>query len=466
MTRYPFFRVALIALLAGLGAFLAVFRPGWTGPEVTPSEGGIRPAAVFESLENDRFLAGLVGVSAAVRSGDGDVVTYTSGTTAGVGSPALDASTAFEAASLSKPVTAYAVLRLAEAGRLDLDAVHSRGGYSFTLRQVLQHSGGFNNSLGSDPAPASEPGPFRYAGAGYLYLSEIIEETTGESFASYMNGTVLPELGMADSSFGPAPGRPELARPAIDAGIPVGLAILAAALVLTPLALIGGVLSWALRLERGWLATGWLGLTLALTAAGGVAAPLYLFGTSNALVMAGAAALAIGLLLVAGIVWFGSRGLGQIWTLVPLGLVVAAAALRPPLVIEERPAVFLAPAGLRTTPADYVVFLETLMAADSPQIRAMIEDTVPVTDHSRWGLGIGVTTGAPAAIWHWGVNFPGYQAFAVAWPESGEAAVILTSGGQMSFTPSGFRYSGLEASLDALAAGGAPVEGSWWEGIQ
>src|SRR5215472_13521939 len=62
------------------------------------------------------------GVSVAVVR-DGSVVWHRAFGVkdAGTGAP-VDDNTIFEAASLSKPVFAYAVMKLADAGRLDLDA--------------------------------------------------------------------------------------------------------------------------------------------------------------------------------------------------------------------------------------------------------------------------------------------------------------------------------------------------------
>src|SRR6187455_122741 len=70
----------------------------------------------------------------------------------------------FRIASLSKPITAVAVLRLAQEGKLDLDAkafalldLKAPEGSSvdprlavITIRQLLQHTGGWNREKSSD----------------------------------------------------------------------------------------------------------------------------------------------------------------------------------------------------------------------------------------------------------------------------------------------------------------------------
>jgi CubicO group peptidase (beta-lactamase class C family) len=126
---------------------------------------------------------------------------------------------ALEAASLSKPVFAYAVLKLVEDGRLDLDA--SLTDYldepyidddrlpKVTARVVLSHTTGFPNwrprRWTDDPAPLeleADPGErWGYSGEGYVYLQRVVEEITGSPAADYLRSQVLEPLGMNDSSF-------------------------------------------------------------------------------------------------------------------------------------------------------------------------------------------------------------------------------------------------------------------------
>src|SRR4029078_6503121 len=96
---------------------------------------------------------------------------------------AVTESTRFEAASLSKPVTAYVALQLVDAGRLALDAPLTKympyadlpaypRAKTMTARHVLSHTTGFANWRRRDPlklffAPGER---FRYSGEGYVYL--------------------------------------------------------------------------------------------------------------------------------------------------------------------------------------------------------------------------------------------------------------------------------------------------------
>ncbi|HZS04925.1 MAG TPA: serine hydrolase [Blastocatellia bacterium] len=123
--------------------------------------------------------------------------------------------TLFEAASLSKPVFAYAVLKLVDAGKLDLDAPLSKylpGNYDvgddprlhqITARHVLSHTTGFPNwRQGSGLKIYFTPGDrFSYSGEGFVYLARVVEHVTGEKFNDFMKKSVFDPLGMTSSSY-------------------------------------------------------------------------------------------------------------------------------------------------------------------------------------------------------------------------------------------------------------------------
>ena len=124
--------------------------------------------------------------------------------------------TVFEAASLSKPVFAYAVMKLVDAGKFDLDKPLNQylpGNYDvgpdprlgqITARRVLSHTTGFPNWRGGDPALKIffTPGEkFSYSGEGFVYLSKVIERITGEKFNDFMKRMVFDPLGMTSSSY-------------------------------------------------------------------------------------------------------------------------------------------------------------------------------------------------------------------------------------------------------------------------
>lgn len=130
---------------------------------------------------------------------------------------AVDDNTVFEAASLSKPVFAYAVMKLVDSGKIDLDTPLSKylpGTYDvgddprlnqITARRVLSHTTGFPNwrprgdkTLKIHFTPGDR---FSYSGEGFVYLARVVEHITGESLDVFMKKAVLDPLGMKSSSF-------------------------------------------------------------------------------------------------------------------------------------------------------------------------------------------------------------------------------------------------------------------------
>lgn len=166
----------------------------------------------------------------------------------------VSAQTVFQAASISKTVTAWGVMKLVEGGKLDLDAPaetylrrwhfhpSSFDSNKVTIRHLLSHTSGLAAAdyLGyplGQPLPSLEQsltngppaligrmkdfpgtrysGPVRltappgqaflYSDANFVVLQLIIEEVSGESFTDYMQREVLSPLGMTDSSFARTP---------------------------------------------------------------------------------------------------------------------------------------------------------------------------------------------------------------------------------------------------------------------
>lgn len=147
----------------------------------------------------------------------------------------------FRIASLSKPITATAVLQLIERRLLTLDTrvlnvldivpyndtVRDPRWANITVRHLLQHAGGFDRRLSFDPmfhdddiAPAMgiaypisldniisyvaaqpldfDPGSYEaYSNFGYALLGRIIEAVSGQPYAQYVQQNVLGPLGIA-----------------------------------------------------------------------------------------------------------------------------------------------------------------------------------------------------------------------------------------------------------------------------
>lgn len=134
--------------------------------------------------------------------------------------------TLFEAASLTKPLFAYAVIRLVEEGVLNLDTplvqylpqetvetflTHPLDKAGFrrdwfervTGRQVLSHSSGLPHGEPIDPHYPLffEPGArFKYSAAGYSLLQRTVEHLTGKPLEHIAREYVFDPLGMTHSS--------------------------------------------------------------------------------------------------------------------------------------------------------------------------------------------------------------------------------------------------------------------------
>lgn len=147
--------------------------------------------------------------------------------------------TLFQAASLSKPVTAVAAMRLVQEGRLKLDEDVNQKLRSWmvpeneftrdrkvTLRGILSHTAGFDvlayegTPVGEDiptvrqvlngEKPATNP-PIRpvytpgsrnvYSGGGFLVLQQLLVDATGKPFPQLLDEVVFRRLGMKRATF-------------------------------------------------------------------------------------------------------------------------------------------------------------------------------------------------------------------------------------------------------------------------
>ncbi len=158
----------------------------------------------------------------------------------------IDAATAYNWASITKTMTAIAILQLRDRGRLsladpavryipELRQVHDPFGPvdAITIRDLLTHSAGFRNPTWpwdcDDPANcdwqpfeptrwaqvaamlpythiAFKPGTqWSYSNLGYVFLGQIIERLTGDDFEVYIDKNILKPLGMTQSYFDRSP---------------------------------------------------------------------------------------------------------------------------------------------------------------------------------------------------------------------------------------------------------------------
>jgi CubicO group peptidase (beta-lactamase class C family) len=125
----------------------------------------------------------------------------------------VDTATIFEAASLSKPVFAYLVLRLADRGAFDLDRplhemleyprlAHDERYRRVTARIVLSHGTGLPNWGGDTLRLRFDPGTaYGYSGEGFVFLQKALEQVTGRPLDELARQEVFQPLGMTRSSF-------------------------------------------------------------------------------------------------------------------------------------------------------------------------------------------------------------------------------------------------------------------------
>ena len=127
----------------------------------------------------------------------------------------VDTETVFEAASVSKTVFAYAVMKLCEKGVIGLDTSLTRYAPKpflegdprlalITARHVLSHTSGFQNWR-SDKEPLKihfTPGErHMYSGEGYSYLQSVVTHLTGQPIEQYMKANLFSPFGMTVSGY-------------------------------------------------------------------------------------------------------------------------------------------------------------------------------------------------------------------------------------------------------------------------
>jgi CubicO group peptidase (beta-lactamase class C family) len=145
----------------------------------------------------------------------------------------MAAATTLMAYSMSKTITAAAVLQLVEAGAIGLDdpitryVSQSPYGPLVTVRELLSHTSGIPNPLplrwvhpaarhetfdesaslaavlAAHPSLAFQPGTrYAYSNIGYWLLGGIIERASGRGFAAYVTERVLEPLGILPQELG------------------------------------------------------------------------------------------------------------------------------------------------------------------------------------------------------------------------------------------------------------------------
>ncbi|PQO31247.1 hypothetical protein C5Y96_12955 [Blastopirellula marina] len=233
-------RLGMLISTSGIGA--------WSAEECTAADGVASTGKSLPGLEAfDRTIGQFIeknkplGVSLAVAYRGRLVYAKGFGHADLPGKRKVQPTSLFRIASLTKPITAVAVMKLVQEGKVQLDQpIVPLLNASFlpedpqrwvdprladvTVRQCLQHSGGFDKDTSGDPFAMSrqvraalkvtfplakedvlrfaltrkldfDPGTrHAYANVGYLMLGQMIEQVTGQSYGDYVQQEVLQPM--------------------------------------------------------------------------------------------------------------------------------------------------------------------------------------------------------------------------------------------------------------------------------
>lgn len=147
-----------------------------------------------------------------------------------------DVNTVYQAASNTKTITAIAIMKLYEEGKIELDAPVEKyltrwhlaqTGFDndkVTIRRILSHTAGLSREGYPGVIPAEEVPPveeiltgknedepdvrviiepgtrFMYSGGGFALLQLVIEEITGEKYRDYIKKEILIPLGINENT--------------------------------------------------------------------------------------------------------------------------------------------------------------------------------------------------------------------------------------------------------------------------
>lgn len=212
--------------------------------DISKVESGLMPAVRFEgealwTLDSRMKYYHVPGVSIAVIKNSKVIWSKTYGWADVEAKVPVTSRTLFQAASMSKPVSAYAALKEVEMGKLDPNAdvnsyltswkipenkftqdkkvslknilSHTAGitGHGFagyeagqpipTLIQVLNGQSPANSqAVAVDKVPGTS---YRYSGGGYCIMQQMLMDMEGKDFATLMKESVLVPLDMKNSSY-------------------------------------------------------------------------------------------------------------------------------------------------------------------------------------------------------------------------------------------------------------------------
>lgn len=201
----------------------------------TDPTGGTVGFAAVDKIANDALAAsGVPGVSVAIAKDGMLVYAKGYGTADSSTGEAMTIQHRLRIASIAKPITATAIVQLAENDVLRLeDTVFGDNGWlgttygttpysanllAITIDNLLMHtSGGWGGgsdtmflqtgldhddlitwTLNTYPQTSSPGSMYAYSNFGYCLLGRVIEQATGQTYESYVQGSVLAQSGISD----------------------------------------------------------------------------------------------------------------------------------------------------------------------------------------------------------------------------------------------------------------------------
>lgn len=191
-------------------------------PEAVPAAPADDPAGPVETWADSLVPWGLRGAVAVVE--DGTTTTSAGFGTLTPGGEPIGTGTRMAIGSLTKPITALAVWRLADQGRLKIDETLGEllpgvpaDKAPITVAQLMAHTAGLSDTHGPDDEQIdrdealrrifAEPLLFEpdedesYSNSGYTLLAAVIEEASGQGYDDYLRSEVFATAGMTGSGF-------------------------------------------------------------------------------------------------------------------------------------------------------------------------------------------------------------------------------------------------------------------------
>ena len=215
-----------------IGGVLAVTRLLFAKPaSAKPVAEATSYDLIDEYIEEQRRRLHIPGISLVIVEGD-KIVHYRGFGQARPGGEAPTPQTPFFIGSVTKSITALAIMQLVEAGKVELDAPVQRylpwfrvadreSSAQMTVRQLLNHTSGLSMVQGQtiltdfdDDPDATERqlralatlklahpvgAKFAYNNTNYNILGLIIEAASGETYADYIQNHIFNPLGMSHS---------------------------------------------------------------------------------------------------------------------------------------------------------------------------------------------------------------------------------------------------------------------------